>query len=69
MDNVIDIIKQHLIDNGFDGLMTEDDECACTIDDLRPCDGDFAECIPAFIDPITNRFHESKDKFLQPFKD
>jgi hypothetical protein len=35
---VIEIIKQHLIDNGFDGLYNEDLGCGCELADLEPCD-------------------------------
>ena len=61
---VIEIIKKHLIDNEFDGLVTDDYECGCGVDDLRPCDGDFAKCSPAYKDPVTGRFVSSKDQFL-----
>ena len=38
---VIDIIKNYLESNGFDGLYLED-RCACKKDDLAPC-GEMSE--------------------------
>lgn len=45
---VIDIIKQHLIDSGFDGLCNPDIECGCDLDDFQPCGEDFSRCKPAY---------------------
>ena len=64
MPTVIEILKQHLVDNGFDGLVTDDYECGCGIDDLRPCDADFAKCLAAYKDTTSGRFVLSKDKFV-----
>ena len=36
--NVKSIVKEHLSKNGYDGLFSEDGECACVIDDLSPGD-------------------------------
>ena len=53
MPTVIEILKQHLIDNGFDGLANDDLECGCELSDLHPCGESFEYCKPAFkhIDP------------------
>jgi hypothetical protein len=67
--NVKQIVKKYLIDNGFDGLFTND--CGCKIDDLMPCSyGE--ECQPGYLckcNPKTCRFGncewhigEKKDK-------
>jgi len=48
MARVIEILKAHLIAEGFDGLVQVDPECGCLLDDLRPCCGDFGECEPAY---------------------
>lgn len=61
---VIDIIKQHLIDNGFDGLCNPGIECGCDLDDFQPCGEDFSQCIPAYRDPATSFLHASKEHFL-----
>lgn len=45
---VIDIVKAHLVENGFDGLYQEDAECACLVDDLRPCGDDCSNCRPGY---------------------
>jgi len=44
--NVFQIIKKYLIDNGYDGLCTE--ECGCAIDDLAACGRDFSYCKPGY---------------------
>lgn len=45
---VIEIVKAHLLTNGFDGLVQTDAECGCLCDDLAPCGGDFSTCEPAY---------------------
>ena len=34
---VIDIIKQYLVDNDYDGLYNDEIDCACEVSDLAPC--------------------------------
>lgn len=48
MAKVIEIVKAHLVANGFDGLVQVDAECGCLCDDLVPCCGDFSSCEPAY---------------------
>ena len=45
---VIEIVREHLTANGFDGLVQADSECGCELDDLQPCGECFANCKPAF---------------------
>lgn len=45
---VIEIVKQYLENNGFDGLVRHEIECGCELSDLQPCDGDFSRCRPAY---------------------
>jgi len=45
---VIEIVKAHLVANGFDGLVQEDAECGCLCDDLVLCGGDFSTCEPGY---------------------
>lgn len=54
MPTVIEILKQHLVDNGFDGLVNGDAECGCELSDLQPCGENFADCKPAYkhADPL-----------------
>ena len=35
--SVLEIVRAHLKQNGFDGLSNEDGECACIFSDLAPC--------------------------------
>jgi hypothetical protein len=48
VDDVLEIIKKYLLDNGYDGLWNKDGECGCEINDLQPCGGDFSSCKPGF---------------------
>jgi hypothetical protein len=48
MATVIEIVKAHLVANGFDGLVQTDAECGCLCDELAPCGGDFSSCEPAY---------------------
>lgn len=43
-----DIIKDFLIKNGFDGLLNNDLDCGCELDDLLPCDWHCGDCIPGY---------------------
>ena len=46
---VKDIIKEYLINNGYDGLFSSDTECACTIKDLNACDERCDDCEPGYL--------------------
>ena len=48
MARIIEIVKAHLEANGFDGLVQEDAECGCLVEDLQPCCGDFGTCEPGY---------------------
>ncbi len=43
-----DIVKKYLDDNGYDGLLSEDAECACDKDDLFPCGEPSARCTAGY---------------------
>lgn len=45
---VIKIVAEHLLANGFGGLLACDAECGCELDDLVPCNSDFSQCEPAY---------------------
>lgn len=51
--NTKEIVKEYLKNNGYDGLINENGDCGCLIDDLVPCmDGDgFDNCIPGYKTP------------------
>jgi hypothetical protein len=46
--NVIGIVIKYLKENDFDGLLCEDADCGCGLDDLAPCgEYDARDCKPA----------------------
>lgn len=45
---VLGIIEEYLKKNGYDGLYSPDDECACGIGDLAPCTDIQGECMPGY---------------------
>lgn len=46
---VKEIVEQYLRQNGYTGLLSQDMECGCDIDDLVPCNGDCIEhCEPGY---------------------
>ena len=42
--DVTKMVRLHLTANGFEGLVSEDSECGCTLDDLAPCGEMKADC-------------------------
>ncbi len=70
---VKEIVKGHLIKNGYDGLL-HPGECSCKLSDLMPCDEGFASvCEPGFISACDCGgdcdFHIGREKVLPKFKD
>lgn len=45
MLTVIDIVKERLYKDNYDGLFNEDGECACLRDDLAPCGQIYENCM------------------------
>ena len=58
--SVVEILKEWLEENGYDGL-TDEDECGCSTDDLVPCQSFSGHCVAAYL-------HEDPDsEFGQTF--
>ena len=53
MPKVIDIIRDYLKTNGYDGLF-HDSDCGCKIDDLAPCGECMDDCEPGYLYPAPN---------------
>jgi len=45
---VIQIIKDHLVTIGADGLVMPDAECGCELADFALCGGEFGACQPGY---------------------
>ncbi len=45
---VIQIVREHLVAGGFDGLVMPDAECGCLLTDFHPCGDSFAQCLPGY---------------------
>ena len=50
---VIELLEKSLRENGFDGLVQEDNECACKIGELVPCESDFSKCRAGYLVPCS----------------
>jgi hypothetical protein len=46
----LDIVKEYLVDNGFDGLWNEAGECGCTVKGLDPGPCMQAECRAGYME-------------------
>ena len=45
---VEEIVRQYLIEHGYDGLYSDVLECGCSLDDLMPCEGSPFKCVPGY---------------------
>lgn len=45
--NVVEIVTEYLIKNGYDGLYTYN--CGCCLGDLMPCDSPVDHCLPGYL--------------------
>jgi hypothetical protein len=52
------IIKEYLVANGYDGLFNPDGDCACSNDDLNPCDEPMADCEAGYKKPCDCGEHD-----------
>ena len=46
--NLQEIVKQWLVDHGYDGLYNADGECACDTGDIMTCDEPGIDCQPGY---------------------
>jgi len=46
--NVLEIIKEYLIQNEYDGLYNTAGECACLVENLAPCSESCSDCEPGY---------------------
>jgi hypothetical protein len=46
MSNVLDVLKEHMRVHGYDGLVSDDRECACSLNfgGLAPCEASALSC-------------------------
>lgn len=42
--DVIEMVRERLKSDGYDGLVADGGECACLVDDLAPCSDMKADC-------------------------
>lgn len=42
--NVLEIVREYLQKNGYDGLFNSTYACGCEASDLAPCDGELEQC-------------------------
>jgi len=59
-----DIITEYLKTNGYDGLFN--DECACGLDDLMPCDGGYGDCVPGYEAPSDSSEYDYRIQARKP---
>jgi len=45
---VYEIVRTHLIENNYGGLLNPHGECGCELEDLEPCDEMSGECRPGY---------------------
>lgn len=48
MKTAIEILKDYLQANGYDGLAYPFTDCGCRVCELQPCGEDFSNCVPAY---------------------
>ena len=70
--NFKEIVKKYLEENGFEGIYCDDGDCACSLDDLMPCEGVHPTCSPGYkvpCNPETCTVGGQCDWHISPEKD
>ena len=49
--NVLDMVKDYLKRNGYDGLYNARGDCACKLEDLAPCSELTEHCTAGYLQP------------------
>lgn len=65
--DVKEIITKYLIIANYDGLCCPG-MCWCKIDDLVPCQNNFENCIPGYLQPLNKKEKEEYDFIIDPQK-
>lgn len=59
MIDVKEIVERYLVGNKFDGLWSYNNECACLIGDLMPCDEyNTEDCEPGYKKPCDGQSYD-----------
>jgi len=64
-ETVIQIITEHLISHGYDGLFNARNDCACVLDELEPCESIGGDCEPGYRVPCDcgdHDYHVQREK-------
>lgn len=48
---VLDVVRERLVADGYDGLCADGGECACLVGDLMPCGEMRHDCLPGHKGP------------------
>ncbi len=56
--NVKEIVEKFLKENNYDGLISDDSECACIIGELSPCGEMNEHCEPGYQGPCDCGDHD-----------
>ena len=66
--NILEIVKEYLIQNEYDGLYNTTGECMCLIEDLMPCIEFCSDCKPGYKGPCLCMFERWGSRFQSNFE-